>query len=313
MKPEELKSTFESAFDLVGIIDRKTYLYEARKAHINPPDVPYDTVVVLGLAFPYRIIKPSTTHLVPSFYTFGRDYHQVLGTRIEQVMSKLPYKYSYGVDNHPYDERLAARLAGLGYFAKNQLIINRDLGSYFFLSLVFVDLKMDHEIILDVSEDCGSCTECIQACPTHALSEEGYDINLCISAFNQTKKVLTEFEMNANYLLFGCDICQMVCPKNIGKGIIMHPEFELSGKEMVSIADLFTESDRSFKKHYEGMAYLWKGKTILMRNALLLLRRQKNTLYNDLIEESIKKTNASWYIENAVQILDELNKMKKMP
>ncbi len=312
MKANELKNAFESAFDLVALIDSHSYARAAQKKHKDIPEIPYETMVVLGLAYPKRMIKHTKTHLVPSFYTFGKDYHQVLGERIEKVMHDLPFAYTYGVDNHPHDERLAATLSGLGYFAKNQLIISKTYGSYFFLAIVFIDFKLDRQIVLEANEDCGSCTKCIEACPTHALSEEGYDINRCISAFNQSKKPLTEFEMNKNYILFGCDICQMVCPKNINKGTKVHPEFELNGKEMVSITDLFSDSDREFKHKYQDMSYLWKGKTILMRNALLLLKKQKNTAYNDLIEQSLTKTSAPWYLDNAVQILEILKKEKKM-
>lgn len=117
---------------------------------------------------------------------------------------------------------------------------------------------------------------------------------------------MTDHEIQANYSLFGCDICQMVCPKNINKGIKVHPEFELSGKEMVSITDLFQFSEKEFNAQYTHMSYLWKGKTILMRNALTLLLKQNNRQYNDLIETSLKKQNASWYKETAIKILDKL-------
>ncbi len=303
-----LKEAFQSQFDIVGIIDAKRYLDKAKKIGKIVPPITYPTMVVLGLTYPKRIIKHTHTHLVPSFYTFGSDYHEVLKERILKVMKNFPYAYDFGVDNHPHDERLAAVLAGVGYFGKNQLIINKDYGTYIFLGIVFIDVEIENEIILEINDDCGSCRQCIDACPTGALFDGGYDQEKCIGNFNQEKRELTNNEIKANYTLFGCDICQMVCPKNIDKGVITHPEFELSGKEMVSIIDLFQDSDKEFKSKYGDMSYMWKGKTILMRNALTLILKQKNRQYNELIKDSIHRIGAKWYIQTAEKILENLKK-----
>ena len=217
-------------------------------------------------------------------------------------------KYDYGVDNHPLDERLAATLSGIGYFAKNQLIINQEYGSYIFLGYVLLDIPIEDEITYQIGDNCGDCRKCIDACPTNALSENGYIQERCMSHYNQTKRVLSIDEIKSNYSLFGCDICQLVCPKNISKGTIIHPEFELSGKEAVSILDLFTLSQKDFYLKYKDMAYLWKGKTILMRNALAILLKQNNSTYNDLIENSIHQFQMPWYKETAEMILEQLKK-----
>jgi epoxyqueuosine reductase len=162
-----------------------------------------------------------------------------------------------------------------------------------------------------MNDSCGSCRQCIDACPVHALTSEGFLMEKCMSYYNQTKKVLTADEIQANYSLFGCDICQMVCPKNKQIIPVHHPEFELSGKEAVSIVDLFTTSEKDFLKKYEGMAYLWKGKTILMRNALTLLLRKNQMNYNDIIEESLTKTFPGWYKMTAATILKQLKDFKR--
>lgn len=304
-----LYDAFIQKFDVVGIIETKNYQIEAQKRYQNFIDIKKPTMIVVGLSYPYRVLKHTHTHLVPSFYTFGKDYHSVLKRRMEEVLKPLDIEYETNVDNHPYDERLAATLAGIGYFGKNQLIINQTLGSYFFLGLVFLDVEIESEIILEVNDDCGSCHICLDACPTKALSEDGYEIEKCMSFYNQAKKVLTKDEMDHNYSLFGCDICQIVCPKNIHKGKKVHPEFELNGKEMVSIVDLFTDSDAVFHKKYDQMSYFWKGKTILMRNALVLLRRMKNNQYNDLIKQSRRTKRALWYEETAELITIELEEI----
>jgi epoxyqueuosine reductase len=306
----QIHDMFKASFDLVGIIETKRYLFEAKKMGKSVPDVTYPTMVVLGLVYPKRIIKHTKTHLVPSFYTFGSDYHLVLKHRIDQIMEKTDIQYQAGVDNHPHDERLAAVLSGLGFFGKNQLIINPTYGSYFFLGIVFLDIQVEKEVTLKIDDDCGTCRKCIDACPVSALSEQGFQMELCMSHYNQSKRRLTDHEMDRNYALFGCDICQMVCPKNIAKSTKVHPEFELSGKEMVSIVDLFTDSERVFKSKYQDMSYLWKGKTVLMRNALLVMRKQNNTAYLDLIEASIKKNQPEWYIDTATRVIEYFNRQK---
>jgi epoxyqueuosine reductase len=304
----EIKKRFEDQFDLVGIISTKRYLDEAKRLGLQVPFSVYPTMVVLGLSYPKRVISHSKTHLVPSFYTFGSDYHDVLKSRIQSVMKNIPIAYDYGVDNHQHNERLAALLANIGFFGKNQLIINSNYGSYIFLGVVFLDIEIIQEFVLDIDDDCGTCRKCIDACPTSALLDGGYDFQLCISHYNQAKIVLTDDQIKANYALFGCDICQLVCPKNINKGVKTHHEFELSGKELVSIHDLFTLSEKAFKEKYSNMAYLWKGKTILMRNALMLLNRQKNNQYEKEILDSLLKTNVTWYKDMVVRVLKNLEK-----
>lgn len=306
MTLELLKVEIKKQFDVFGIIETKTYLTASKKIGKEVPPNEYETMVVLGLSYPKRSIKHTQTHLVPSFYAFGKDYHTVLENRIKMLFEPLGIKYNFGVDNHEHDERLAATLAGIGYMGKNQLIINKDLGTYFFLAVVFLDMKIEKPFVHDVLEDCGDCRKCVDACPTGALSDMGYEASKCMSHYNQTKRVLTDFEIEKNYVLFGCDICQIVCPKNINKGQLVHEEFMLSGKEMISIVDLFTDSEKVFKEKYKDMAYLWKGKTILMRNALTILYRTNNRAYNDLIEKSIEKYSMPWYSETAIKVLKKL-------
>jgi len=178
-----------------------------------------------------------------------------------------------------------------------------------FLGIVFIDMTLDHEFILDIQDDCGSCKICINACPTQALYEGGYDMSRCISYYNQEKKILTDEEIQKNHSLFGCDICQVVCPKNINKGTKIHSEFELSGNEMVNIDDLFDLSQRAFKNKYGDMAYLWKGKTILLRNALMVMLKQKNMQYISNIEKSISNDKPKWYNDTAIKVLEKLKSL----
>lgn len=304
MNAQKIKHAFEKSFDLVGIIKTQTYVDQAKKLNLKIAHINHPTMVVLGLQYPYRVIKSTKTHLIPSFYTFGSDYHHVLKNRINKVMEELNIDYEPLVDNHPYNERLAAVSAQLGFFGKNQLIINKIYGSYFFLGLVLLDVELDEEIKLHIEDDCGTCTKCIDACPTQALYDGGYHLDKCISHYNQSKRILSDEEIQSNYQLFGCDICQMVCPKNVNITKKVHPEFELSGKELISIQDLFTLSEKRFKEKYNDMSYLWKGKTLLMRNAIMLLQRRKDDTFQDLIKETLKQDRPEYYVNLATRFLN---------
>jgi len=306
MTANQIHNLFKNNFDVVGVIKTSDYNKIAKTLNKNISNLGYPTMVVLGFAYPKRLLKHSKTHLVPSFYTFGKDYHLVMKEKIKKVCDALPFEYDYGVDNHPLDERLAGQVSGIGFLGKNQLMINKDYGSYMFLGMVLLDTEIQQEIKYTLDDDCGDCRKCIEACPTNALTEKGYIQNKCISNYNQTKKVLSKYEIEKNYSLFGCDICQLVCPKNINKGQTIHPEFDLSGKEMVSIDDLFKLSQKEFKEKYKDMAYLWRGKTILMRNALTLLYNHINTNYNDLIKASIDQFQMPWYQDTAKFVLKKL-------
>jgi epoxyqueuosine reductase len=92
-------------------------------------------------------------------------------------------------------------------------------------------------------------------------------------------------------------------------GKIVHPEFELNGSERVSIKDLFTLSEKEFRNRYLNASYLWKGKTILMRNAAMLLAKQKNTMFNELLENSITEKSPNWYRDGAIKALVKLKNL----
>lgn len=242
--------------------------------------------------------------MTPSFYTFGKDYHQVLQERIKMAMKDTNLSYKSYVDNHPLDERLIASLGRIGYYGKNQLIISPKHGTYHFLGIILLEEKWDEVLPNSTLDSCGDCRKCIDSCPTGALTENGYIQSRCLSNLNQLKAPLPDFAFEKNYALFGCDICQLVCPKNIHLTPVFHPEFELSGKEQVSINDLFSLSEKAFKDKYAGMAYLWKGKKVLLRNALTLLVKSNNHLYDDDVISLLDKTQPAWFqatLEKAIQ------------
>jgi len=159
-------------------------------------------------------------------YAWGRDYHIVLRERLTQLVRLIEdhlettFKVRVFTDALPFLERAAAKSAGLGFVGKNTLLIRKGLGSYFFLGEIFSELEIINDVKFIVNNDntgCGSCTRCINSCPTNALvADKVLDARKCISYLTIEKRgVLPEHELAMlGEWVFGCDICQDVCPFN---------------------------------------------------------------------------------------------------
>ncbi|MGA3326274.1 MAG: tRNA epoxyqueuosine(34) reductase QueG [Terriglobia bacterium] len=155
-----------------------------------------------------------------SRYAWGSDYHVVMRTKLEQLRTILEHlaggvETRVYVDTGPIVERAFARLSGIGWMGKNTCLINEQKGSWFFLGVILTNLEL--ELDLPAPDRCGSCTRCLEACPTGALVEPYVmDASRCISYFNiELKGVIPEkFRKAIGSNVFGCDICQDVCPWN---------------------------------------------------------------------------------------------------
>jgi epoxyqueuosine reductase len=155
-----------------------------------------------------------------SRYAWGKDYHAVMRRKLEQLRMAIE-KLTLGVetrvyvDTGPIVERAFARLSGMGWMGKNTCLINEQKGSWFFLGVILTNLEL--ELDLPAPDRCGSCTRCLEACPTGALVEPYVmDASRCISYFNiELKGAIPEkFRKAIGRNVFGCDICQDVCPWN---------------------------------------------------------------------------------------------------
>ncbi|WP_421977063.1 tRNA epoxyqueuosine(34) reductase QueG [Roseivirga seohaensis] len=158
-------------------------------------------------------------HLKLAKYAYGEDYHFVIKDRLKTFMTIL--KEEIGdvegrvfVDSAPVMERQWAAKSGLGWLGKNTLLINRGQGSYFFLAELIIDLELEPDG--PTKDYCGTCTRCIDACPTDAITPYEVDANKCISYLTIELKdqISDTFQGKMNNWIFGCDICQEVCPWN---------------------------------------------------------------------------------------------------
>ncbi len=178
---------------------------------------------VISLAYNYYHEKAQQDKDAPqlSMYAYGKDYHKVVRKKLNQLFTAI--KAQFGdidgrvfVDSAPVMERDWAKRSGLGWVGKNTLLIHPKKGSYFFLAEIILDLELQYDHA--ISDYCGTCTRCIDACPTDAISPQGYfmDGSKCISylTIELKNRIPEEFQDKMNNWVFGCDICQQVCPWN---------------------------------------------------------------------------------------------------
>jgi len=199
----------------------KKYLEQNPERRANPEMLVPGAKTVIAVLYNYYIPDDhiSKQHYKISRYAFGQDYHEVLNKKLNTVAEYIKEKnesqntYVF-VDSAPIFEKAWAHRAGLGWIGKNTLLINENTGSYHFIGLIVTDVELQFDD--PVEEKCGGCNLCIDACPTGALvGQHELDIRLCISHLTQQKNPLpVEFKDKFNNFIYGCDICQEVCPWN---------------------------------------------------------------------------------------------------
>lgn len=203
----------------------------------------------------------STSHKIAR-YAYGRDYHKVIKKKLKHLMAELQEKIGdfdarCFTDSAPIMEREWAERAGLGWKGKNTLLINTKKGSYYFLAEIICDLELQYDAA--ISDHCGSCTKCIDACPTDAIAENGYilDASKCISYLTIERKesLPLEFREHMEDWMFGCDICQEVCPWN--RFSTPHSEPDFTPKEellKMKKSDWVEITEEIFDTLFEGTA-----------------------------------------------------------
>ncbi len=196
-----------------------------------------------------------------SRYALGRDYHRVLRQRLQKLADRItaavgPFGYRAFTDSAPVMEKPLAEQAGLGWMGKHTLIINRHAGSYFFLGELFTDLPLP--VDAPVSRHCGSCTACIDICPTKAIiAPWQLDSRRCISWLTIEYDGVIPEELRApmGNRVFGCDDCQLVCPWNRYARATAETDFTpRHALDRASLLALFLWSEDEYLRATEGMA-----------------------------------------------------------
>ena len=194
-----------------------------------------------------------------SNYAWGEDYHDLLKKKLYQLLAWIKNHHPYVkglvcVDTAPVMEKVWARRAGLGWIGKHTNLITPDHGSWFFLGEIILDIDLSPDSLF--SEDlCGTCTACLESCPTNALTEYRIEAEKCISYKTiEHRGDFSEKEENLHGWIYGCDICQDVCPwnKKFSKETDLK-EF-LPKDEIVNWSNKDWENitDESFKRIFKG-------------------------------------------------------------
>lgn len=257
-------------------------------------------------------------------YAWGKDYHLVLPDLLKQLVAKIERKIGRSIaarvmtDALPFLERAGARLAGLGFIGKNTMLIRKGVGSFFFISEIFWDLEIEADSIAAQDPGCGTCNRCLERCPTHAFVEPyKLDAPKCISYLTIEKRgIHTVAERKAlGEWLFGCDICQDVCPFN--HSAIKHPSLAIidsfrprhdkSGQ--LNLRDIFTlSSNRAFEERFAASPLLRPGRSGMQRNALAVAANSGAFEYASEIFELAEYSASAAVRETATWALGEFEK-----
>jgi len=244
-----------------------------------------------------------------SRYAWGRDYHDVVRQRLEGLVQELPAGHDYRVcvDTVPVLERALARRAGLGWIGKNTCLINQGAGSWFFLGEVLTSLELP-PTSQEAPDRCGSCTRCIDACPTAAIvpvaGAHGWEVDArrCISYHTIEAREPAPEALREHFgkLVFGCDICQDVCPWNRRAPVTLDADFQT--QEPLALEQMAMLTAEQFRQQYR-QSPVWRAKHKgFLRNVAIAMGNSPREAYRAPLEhlaQSLEPTvseSACWAI-----------------
>ncbi len=236
------------------------------------------TVVVTGTVYntdrPYSIELADPRRARIARYAWGDDYHDVIGRRLEALLAWMreaatePFDARAYVDTGPVQERVYAQYAGIGWIGKNTCVINEHLGSWLFLGEIITSLPLETDE--PAFDQCGACRLCIEACPTQAIVGPGVlDSTRCISylTIEHRGDIPAEFRAAIGSHVYGCDICQDVCPWNQRPAISSDPAWQpRPAWDGAAVEELQNRTDEELQANLRGSAMRRTKVTGLRRN-----------------------------------------------
>jgi epoxyqueuosine reductase len=257
------------------------YLEKQEAAKMTPDSILPGARSVIVCAVNYNVAQPRTTYdrmrVWVSRYAWGEDYHESIKEKVRElagwIEQQSPQKTRAYVDTGPLLERVYAKYAGIGWFGKNTCIINSKAGSWLFLGCILTDLDLATDS--PAPDRCGTCTRCIDACPTHAIVEPYVlDSRKCIAYTTiELRGEMPEADREGiGHHLFGCDICQDVCPWNRGieKRRADRPLGE-GAEPVVSLREWLESDPAELSRRYDRLYVPRNDGRFLQRNARIAL------------------------------------------
>ncbi|WP_283594749.1 tRNA epoxyqueuosine(34) reductase QueG [Paraclostridium bifermentans] len=244
---------------------------------INPRASMENAESIIVCAFPYFVEDVVDSNL--SKYCYGMDYHIVVKEKLQQIADYIDseiegFQYMIFADNGPLVDRYLASVSGIGYYGINNNIITDEYGSFVFIGYIINNYYFESDKKSEKS--CAKCGKCITSCPGKAILGN-FEMNpkKCLSYITQKKEDLSEDEKIAlknNKKIFGCDICQDVCPHNISISKTNIKEFKEQLIYNLKEEELNNISNKEFRRRYKEKAFSWRGKKIIQRNIEILER-----------------------------------------
>lgn len=230
-------------------------------------------LVVLEPHSPYDYeATPLSGHMATG--TASEDYHHILHGKLDKVRTMLETHYQIKsqiiVDTSPLSDRAIAQRAGLGIIRRNNMFYHKSYGSYHHIGSLLIDKALHDKDTLPAKDPCGQCYKCVAHCPGNAIKGDGtINSNACVSYLTQ-KKTLTKTEAETiGQMIYGCDVCQRVCPANRG---VKNQPTDLLVATSIPCEELLNMDQATFKQTYKKTASGWRGKRTLQRNAIAVLK-----------------------------------------
>lgn len=282
-----------------GFHGEMNYMAKHAALRSKPAELHPGTVSVITLAMSYcsphfsgalEILENRGKAYV-SRYALGRDYHKVMRRKLQSLLDRMEAEYGGNgrvfVDSAPVLEVEAARKSGMGWRGKHTLLLTKQ-GSYFFLGEIFTNLPLRAGD--PVPDHCGSCTKCIDICPTQAIVEPYVlDARRCISylTIEHPGPIPLEYREAMGNRIYGCDDCQLVCPWNRFSKIALEPDFAArNGLEKAELVTLFSWSKEEFDSRLAGSAIRRIGHERWLRNIAVALGNSESS---EAVVSALKK------------------------
>jgi epoxyqueuosine reductase len=310
------------------------YFQNRREAYEHPSHVLENCKSLLMLGVPYLFDEQQRSPLaeqpgvgkVARYAQCGLDYHDAIRSKLKQLQGwlrqQLPNANSRGiVDTAPLHEREFASAAGLGWIGKNTLLLNRQWGSYFFLAALLTDIDLKEDRPFETSH-CGTCTACLDQCPTGAIVEPYViDSRLCLShaTIESPKLPEPQVRQNSKGWIFGCDICQEVCPWNHRSQQTDNWDWQpVPQFTTLDVLEVLQWDDLQFQ-NYCSNSPLWRPRRRgMVRNAILVAgaQRLESAVVHLAVkmreDEALLRAAAAWSLgqiasPTAIKILETAN------
>jgi epoxyqueuosine reductase len=268
-----------------GYAGTMTYLHRSAVRRGDIRRVLPSARTVVATATVYNTRRPYSTECADrgrghiARYAWGDDYHEVIGGRLEALLAWMreaslePFEARVYVDTGPVQERVYARHAGIGWIGRNTCVISPELGSWILLGEILCSLPLD--VDRPALDQCGTCTLCLEACPTQALVAPGVlDATRCVSylTIEQRREIPVDLRPGVGSHVYGCDVCQEVCPWNQAAPVSDDPAWQPRPVwDLPALADLDRLSDAELETALEGSAMQRARPAGLRRNLRVAL------------------------------------------